>query len=261
MKLSVIIIGHNSWHFLEKNLASLAFFEKDTETEIIYVDNASNDETVSEIERLYPAVRLFRNTANLGVSKARNRGIRAATGAYIWILDSDTEVSEHAINEMVTFMDNHPEAGICGCKMYGQDGNVQPSCRKFPTISGKLKTAIHIVAGKIGCNLYASFVRNNYYDTNADTPFEVDYLIGACQIIRKEAQDKVGELDEKIFYGPEDADFCLRMKKAGYKVYYLPQVSIYHAYQRAASQKIFSRLSWKHVQGLAYYFWKNESIE
>ena len=256
MKLSIVIIGYNSWHFLEKNLASLSFLKNDTETEIIYVDNASNDKTVTEMERLYPAVRIFRNTKNLGISKARNRGIREATGKYIWLLDSDTEVSAEAANGMLTFMDNHPEAGICGCKMYGQDGKVQPSCRKFPTISGKLKTAIHIVAGKFGCGLYTSFVRSNHYDTEVEMPFEVDYLIGACQLIRKEAQERVGELDEKIFYGPEDADFCLRMKFAGYKVFYIPQVSIYHAYQRVTSHQLFSKLTRKHLQGLVYYFWK-----
>jgi len=257
MKLSIIIIGYNSWHFLEKNLASLKFLKNEQETEIIYVDNASKDNTIIEIKRLYPFIRILRNSKNMGVSKARNQGIREATGKYIAFLDSDTEVTKEAINEMVTFMDNNPGAGICGCKMYGQDGKVQPSCRKFPTISGKMKAGIRIIAGKLGYNIYATFAKNNYYDTDVETPFEVDYLIGACQIIRKEAQEKVGELDEKIFYGPEDADFCLRMKKAGYKVFYLPQVSIYHAYQRISNNKIFSKQTRKHLLGLGFYFWKN----
>ena len=255
MKLSVILIGYNSWHFLEKNLLSLAFLQQRKDTEIIYVDNASTDHTISEIARLYPNITVIQNTKNKGVSIARNQGIRKATGDYIWILDSDTEVSEIALDVMLAFMDEHPEAGLCGCKMYGQDGCVQSSCRKFPSITGKIKTGIRIISNKLKNRIDSSL--KNDYDTDAKQPFEVDYVIGACQLIRKTAQERVGELDENIFYGPEDADFCLRLKQAGYKVFYLPQISIYHAYQRVSSHKIFSKLTWRHLQGLVYYFRKH----
>ena len=258
MKLSVVLIGYNSWHFLEKNLASLAFLQQRKDVEIIYIDNASTDRTMSEIVRLYPDITIFQNTRNTGVSIARNQGIRKAVGEYIWILDSDTEVSEAAMDAMLAFMTENPEAGVCGCKMYGQDGCVQFSCRKFPSITGKIKTGIRIIAGKLKSNTSASSCIKSDYDTDVETPFEVDYVIGACQLVRKEAQEKAGELDEHIFYGPEDADFCLRIKQAGYKVFYLPQISIYHAYQRVSSHKVFSKLTWKHLQGLVYYFWKHK---
>ncbi len=240
---------------MEKNLLSLSFLRQRKDAEIIYIDNASTDRTIGEITRLYPDITVFQNAENTGVSVARNQGIQKATGEYIWMLDSDTEVSETAINAMLAFMDKHPEAGLCGCKMYGQDGRVQPSCRKFPSIAGKIKTGIRIIANKLKNNT-SSRLKNDY-DTDAEQPFEVDYVIGACQLIRKEAQKKAGELDEHIFYGPEDADFCLRIKQAGYRVFYLPQTAIYHAYQRVSSHKVFSKLTWKHLQGLAYYFWKH----
>ncbi|GHT20469.1 glycosyl transferase [Bacteroidia bacterium] len=255
MKLSVIIIGYNSWHYLEKNLASIAFLQNDPQTEIIYVDNASTDGAVDKIRRLYPNIIIIENSKNVGVATARNKGIRMARGKYLWFLDSDTEVSEIPLTTMLTFMDEHPEVGLCGCKIVGYDEKVQSSCRKFPTIAYKLKAVIHIIAKKGHLNIYSSSQQNTY-DTDVEAPFEVDYVIGACQIIRKKAQEQIGVLDEHIFYGPEDADFCLRMKRGGFQVFYLPQVSIYHAYQRTSSHRFLSKTTREHIKGLIYYFWK-----
>jgi GT2 family glycosyltransferase len=258
MKLSIIIIGHNSWHFLEKNLASLNFLQQDSESEILYIDNGSSDSSVSNIQKLYPSIKIVENKKNKGVAVARNQGLRIAKGNFIWLLDSDTEVTEKSLSEMLDFMQNKTDAGICGCKMYGQDGLVQASCRKFPTLKDKLKAGIYIAGRKICRNLFPSSKTNQNYNVDASEPFIVDYVIGACQLIRKEAFEKVGLLDEKIFYGPEDADFCLRVRKAGYNIYYLPQTTIYHAYQRISSSKIFSKTTYEHLKGLIYYFRKHK---
>jgi GT2 family glycosyltransferase len=236
-------------------LASLAFLCRDAEAEIIYVDNASKDGTLSKIKQLYPAILCIENKKNAGISVARNQGIVKSSGDYIWLLDSDTEISAASLGAMLAFMDENPEAGLCGCKMYGQDGSVQESCRRFPTVGGKLRAALRIL-GKKRDN---TFHQSDGYDMDAEHPFEVDYVIGACQLIRRKAQEQTGLLDEHIFYGPEDADFCLRMKKAGYKVFYLPQTSIFHAYQRTSSHKIFSRITREHLKGLIYYFRKHRS--
>jgi GT2 family glycosyltransferase len=257
MQLSVIIIGYNSWHFLEKNLASLAFLFNDSQTEIIYVDNASTDETLAQIKHRYPNIFIIENLNNAGVSVARNQGICKASGKYLWFLDSDTEITEPALAAMIKFMDETPRAGLCGCKMYGQDGQTQNSCRKFPSLHGKLKAAIQIFARKLNGNMKKTAMHREAYDMDSKEPFEVDYVIGACQLIRREAQEKTGLLDEHIFYGPEDADFCFRMKQAGYAIYYLPHISIYHAYQRISTHEIFSGITLKHIQGLIYYFWKH----
>ncbi|MDR1437098.1 MAG: glycosyltransferase family 2 protein [Candidatus Symbiothrix sp.] len=257
MQLSIIIIGYNSWHFLERNLASLAFLLHEPQTEIIYVDNASTDGALAQVRQRYKGIQLIENRKNAGISIARNQGIRKASGKYIWFLDSDTEITETALKTMLKFMDETPAAGLCGCKMYGQDGQVQESCRKFPSLRGKLAAAVHILSKKTDGKAKTASGHSHAYNTDSEKPFEVDYVIGACQLIRKEAQEKTGFLDEHIFYGPEDADFCLRMKQAGYKVYYLPQVSIYHAYQRVSSHKIFSKITRKHLWGLLYYFWKH----
>jgi GT2 family glycosyltransferase len=243
---------------MEKCLASLSRASIPPENEIIYVDNGSEDGSVSRIADLYPHVKIIRNAQNKGVSVARNQGMKAASGEYLLLLDSDTEIISSALGDMVAFMDKHPEAGLCGCKMFGPSGIVHDSCRFFPTPKEKWKAGLRILSKKLH---FKTTDPPAHYDKDADEPFEVDYVLGACQMIRREAQQKVGWLDEHIFYGPEDADYCLRMHQAGYKVYYLPQSVIYHAYQRSSSQKVFSKLNGKHVRGLLYYFRKHNNIK
>ena len=248
MKVSVIIIGYNSWHYLEKCFASLSFLLNDETVEIIYVDNASADGTLQNVSACYPTVKTIENSSNKGVAKARNQGIKTAKGEYIWLLDSDTEVNETAFSAMLQFMESHKNTGLCACKLIGQDGKAQASCRRFPTIKGKLKAALNIIFRQPYSVLQ--------YNLNAGEPFEVDYVIGACQFIRGKIFEKTGLLDENIFFA-EDADFCLRVRHQGYAVYYLPQISMYHAYQRISSRKPFSRISRKHFKDLVYYFWKH----
>lgn len=257
MNLSVILIGYNSWHFLEKNLAALSFLEADTDSEIIYVDNGSQDHTIQKTKELYPHIKIIKNKKNNGVAVARNQALSKASGDYLWILDSDTIPTKEAMLTMLDFIKKRTDIGLCGCKMYGQDGKIQNSCRFYPTIGGKLKKAINILRKYLNPHFRS---KDDFYDYDMaqDQPFEVDYVIGACQLIRREAFEKVGFLDENIFYGPEDADYCLRMKLKGYKVYYIPQVSIYHAYQRVSSHSLFSKLNLMHIKGLIYYFWKHK---
>ena len=90
--------------------------------------------------------------------------------------------------------------------------------------------------------------------------FEVEYVIGACQMIRREAFKEVGLLDEHIFYGPEDADFCIRLHQKGWKIYFLPYVSIIHEYQQISRKKFFSKMSYIHLKGLLYFFWKHKHV-
>jgi GT2 family glycosyltransferase len=233
---------------------SLSFIDIRLDNEIIYVDNGSGDGSFLKAKDRCPGIKILRNLWNEGVSVARNQGMKAAAGEYFLLLDSDTEITPGALEDMLAFMKEHPEAGLCGCKTFGPTGEIHDSCRPFPTLGGKLTAGWRILANKLHLPVKEP---RPYYNKDASEPFEVDYVVGACQMIRRKAQEKIGWMDEHIFYGPEDADFCLRMQQAGYKVYFLPQTVIYHAYQRLSSHKIFSRLNWKHIQGLLYYFKKH----
>lgn len=250
MKLSIILLTWNSEQFIENCINSL--YNNNVEQEIIIIDNGSTDNTLKIIKEKYPNVKLIKNTTNRGVAPARNQGIKEANGEYILILDIDTIVKENSIKKLVKYLDDNKNVGICGPKLVFSDGTVQNSCRKFPLVHTK-------ILRRVPTNWADKILQDEYYieQKNKQEPFTVDYIIGACQLVRREALDQVGLLDEKIFYGPEDVDFCLRMWLKGWKVVYLPDSEVIHLEQRITRKKFFSYITLKHILGLIYYFFKH----
>ena len=212
--------------------------------EVIIIDNASVDGTPTFVADNYPMVRLTVNPVNRGVAAARNQGVAQSTGRKILLLDNDTVVNERAIDGMMQYLDSHPNVGLCACCMTDAEGNVQRSFRPFPGLKGK-------VLSVLGLRLATEKFRSD--QEGAIEPY---YVIGACQMVRREAISQVGQLDEAIFYGPEDADFCHRLREAGWQVKYLPQFSIIHTYYRRTSRKPFSRLGIEHIKGLMHFYSK-----
>ena len=252
MKVSVVILTWNSVHEIERCLGSLPK-GLTTSHEVIVVDNGSHDQTVSLVRTQFPHVQIIENRHNCGVAPARNQGLRRACGEYILILDDDTIVHPAALDQLVQLLDSQPKVGLCGPKLLDAEGQLSLSCRVFPTLFDKL-----------GRRFPSSLTRRAAHEAElADWPHDtlrpVDYMIGACQLIRRRALDEVGLLDEQIFYGPEDVDFCLRMYQAGWQVVYQPAAVVTHAERRIA-RSVFSRMGWKHVRGLVYYFWKHGYI-
>ena len=184
-----------------------------------------------------------------GGSYARNRALERTTGRYIWILDNDTVVGEEATRGMLAFMDQHPRCGLCACRLVNAAGLVQENCKVYPGLWQKVLNLFH-----------GSSYRYVYGLHRMECPFEPDYLIGACQLVRREAFESVGLLDEHIFYGPEDADFCLRIRHQGWYLQYLPHFTIMHNYNRASNRKLFSRLAVKHIISLFYFYRKHKRI-
>jgi len=137
-------------------------------------------------------------------------------------------------------------------QLVNPDGSLQANALLFPTVSVKCNRIVKKLLGRPFQNPYLNNIK-------AQTPFSPGYIIGACQLIRREAINKVGLLDEQIFYGPEDADYCLRLKKKGYEVVCLPTVRVIHAYQRQCYQLNKRRLIWVHFKGLIYFWWKHRS--
>lgn len=264
-KLSVVIITWNSERYVESCLRSVWMSLENIEHEIILVDNGSTDGTRSVLEKYAQQdhVSYFPQTENLGVAKARNIGMQASCGEYIWLLDIDTEVNPEAIREMLSFMDTHPDCGICGCKLLNTNNLVQDSCRKYPSLRYKALNVFESMATKLRLpaswkDKLAKMNASQFYHAQmlGQDCFEVEYLIGACQLIRKDVVQQIGQLDEHIFYGPEDADYCQRAFLAGWKIFYIPYVSFWHDYQKITNKRLFSKMSWVHVKALLYYFWK-----
>lgn len=257
MVISVVIISWNALHFLRKCLPSLYAKNKDCEFEVILVDNNSNDGTGDYVKKNFPEIRYLLNSENKGVAPARNQGMHMATGKYILILDVDTEfITEGSFKELVNYMDENQDVGLIGVQLIGSDGEVQKSRLKFPSIWVKLVVRFE----KFRFFRKSDLLKNYYMDSeDPDKVVVVDYVIGAFQFIRREMVDKVGLYDEKIFYGPEDIDYCLRGKRKGFKTVYYPEVKLNHFYQRI-TKKVFSKITLKHIKGLIYFFWKHKYI-
>ena len=197
--LSIIIVNLNNIRILKECLDSVYKTTKKYTFEITVVDNGSTDGSQVMIKELFPQVKLIKNNENLGFAKANNQGLKITAGRYSLLLNNDTIAKEGAFDRMIEFMDNHPKAGACGPKLLNIDGTIQHQ---------------------------GSIIGKKFWRSTA--PVEVDFVVGACLMARKEAIDKVGLMDENLFFYNDDLDWCMSIRKAGYKVYYLPQAEVMH---------------------------------
>ncbi|EOA57526.1 MULTISPECIES: glycosyltransferase family 2 protein [Bacteroides] len=248
VQLSIVIITWNQLSYLQDCLCSLQPVMQREDVEVIVVDNGSEDGTCQYLTVNYPQIYLHINDCNKGVAYARNRGLELAQGKKVLFLDNDTVVNENAISGMEIYLDEHSKVGLCACRLVDSNSQIQDSFKPFPGLWLKIKNVLGIT-------------KTNAPDLQTVTsPIEPVYVIGACQMIRREVIERIGLLDENIFYGPEDADYCMRIVAEGWKVVYLPQYTIVHHWRRATNKKLFSRLAWKHFCALCYFYAKYKRI-
>ena len=251
--ISIIIISWNMCDLLRNCLTSIYKFTSGITFEIILIDNNSVDNTFEIIKKEFPEVIIKKNSKNLGVALARNQGISMSKGRYLLILDADIELLENSLLKLYEFMEKNPDAGISGAKLVDRNRTLQYSCKRYPGLLALIFRRfehIRIIENS------EVLTRHIMKDWDHNTVKEVDYLIGACQFIRREAMDLVGVYDDNIFYGPEDIDYCLRMWKSGYKVKYFPCTVMIHHEQRITKKKLISAISLAHLKGLVYIFIK-----
>jgi GT2 family glycosyltransferase len=208
---------------------------------VIVVDNASSDGTVDMLEREYPEADLIANDDNLGFTKGNNQGITAGDGRYVLLLNPDTEVLGDALGEMVAHMEDHPQVGALGPQLLYADGQVQSSRRRFPS----LKTAL-VESTPLQQRFPSSNLLNRYYmlDRDDQETQDVDWLVGACLMLRGTTLEEVGPLDERFFMYSEEMDWCYRAKGLGWRVVYLPSAQVVH-HEGKSSEQV---LSLRHVQ-------------
>ena len=250
VKASIVILTWNSTDLLRGCLESLPQALTTYPSEVLVVDNGSRGYTPASLRFEFPWMQLMVNRDNRGVASGRNQGIRVAQGEYIILLDDDTAAEPGALDRLIAYMDAHPRVGLSAPKLIGLEGQLHLTCRFYPTLLDKL--ARQLPFAKI--EKLRRETEMAEWDHNSVRA--VDYVIGACQVIRREALMTVGLLDEKIFYGPEDVDFCLRLRQSGWQVTYNPEAVVIHKERRVA-RSLFSGLSWKHLRGISYYFWKH----
>jgi GT2 family glycosyltransferase len=237
--ISIIIVNFNTLGLLRDCLNSVMQTEGRA-CEMIVVDNASADGSADMVEGEFRGVLLVRNSQNAGFAKANNQGIRLARGRYVLLLNSDTIVRQGALGSMAAFLDSEAAVGGVACKLLNEDGTIQASVGDRPgpmLLLFRLLGASRLISGdRPRRRLARSFgfllgrtVRSYLTPYAVDrSPVEVESISAACLMLRKEVVEQVGFLDESFFMYLEDMDYCIRIRQAGWKLYYLPGGEVVH---------------------------------
>jgi N-acetylglucosaminyl-diphospho-decaprenol L-rhamnosyltransferase len=215
--LLILVVSWNTRDLLRDCLVSLGPAAH-PEWDVLVVDNASTDDSVAMVRSGFPTVRLIENAVNVGYAVANNQGLRASAAPYALLLNSDTRATPDAIRGLIAFMDAHPEAGAVSPRLLRPDGTAQPyAFGGDPTLSYLLRRGALRVAA-----------RRPLHDWAIAQTRSVDWVSGACLLVRRTAFEQVGLLDEGFFMYFEDNDWCLRLRRAGWKTYYHPAQGIVH---------------------------------
>lgn len=253
MKLTVIIVNYNVKFFVEQCLDSLERALDGIDSEVFVVDNHSSDGSIEYLKPRFPKVIFIESNHNLGFARANNMAIRQAEGQYVLLLNPDTFVGEQTIKQAIEFMDQHPKAGGAGVKMFNTDGTkALESRRGLPTPL----TSFYKMCGL--CSKFPESRRfGKYYMgyLSWDKPERIDIISGAFCLMRKEALDKAGHLDEDFFMYGEDIDLSYRLLKAGYDNWYLP-LPILH-YKGESTHKSSFRYVHVFYQAMLIFFKKH----
>lgn len=226
MDISVIIVNYNVREFLNNALTSLSKALAQLKSEIIVVDNASDDGSIQLVQKNFPAVTLIVNRKNLGFAKANNQALALAKGKFLLLINPDTLVQEDSLTKLITFLQENKHVGMVGCKILNPDGTFQLPCRRsFPTPWVAFTKTFGLSSLFPKSKLFAKY-NLTYLDENKT--YEVDAVSGSFMLVRREVYEKIGGLDESFFMYGEDLDWCFRVQQAGWKVYYVPITSIIH---------------------------------
>ncbi len=246
--LSIIIVNWNTKEFLLPCLRSIIEREQRIDREVIVVDNGSQDGSKGGVKKVFPSAHLIENEKNFGFAKAVNQGLQKASGRYVLLLNPDTQVKNGAVERLVLFMDAHADVGAAGGQLLNPDGSKQNSIANFPSLGTELlnKSLLRWLFPK----------KFPGKERNYSEPVEVDSVIGACMMVRREAMDQVGLLDEDYFLFLEETDWCYRIKKAGWKVYHVPDAEVLH-FQGKSAETDKKRARVEYFRSRYHFFKKN----
>lgn len=264
MDLSIIILNYKSRGLLKQCLKGILQQHIELTYEIIVVDNYSHDGCDEMMRREFAQIQFIQSGANGGFAVGNNIGIRRSQGKYVLVLNPDIAVLSNAIERMYRFMEEHPKVGLCAPKLLNPDGTIQTSCRQFPSI-----LTIALRRSPLGKLPWAKRALRRFlmldWDHNDNRP--VDWVLGACMMVRRSAMEKVGLMDERFFLYFEDVDWCRRFWHAGYPVMYLgAEAELVHYHQRLSAEShglsgIFSYPTRVHITSGIKYFAKYRQNE
>jgi GT2 family glycosyltransferase len=225
MDISVVIVGWNAKHYLELCLESLAATPPCRSMETLVVDNASTDGSAEMIESRFPWVKLIKSSENLGFAKGNNLAIRQCQGRYIALVNPDVIVFPGCLDALAEFLDQNPKVGNVGPRVFNPDMSQQSTCRRFPTLWNNFCTTTGLAAAFKNSRFFSG---EHMFYFQHDRTMAVDVLVGCFSMIRREAFEAVGLLDEGLFMYGDDVDWCRRCWKAGWEVVFFPGARAIH---------------------------------
>lgn len=247
IELSIVTLTWNSEEFILNMLNSLKkkAEEYDIKIEIIVVDNGSKDQTLKYLKERQTKINeliVVPLPKNYGTTISRNIALKIAKGEKILVVDSDVDFKNTNLKKLLKSFEeiDNSNVQIVHPKLIHPSGEIQNSALLFPTFKRKMKR----------------FLGNEKKDYSLNKSQKIDYAISAAWLIKKELFEKIGYLDEKIFYAPEDAEYCTRVWNNGYEVWYYPEVEIIHHYQQITRKNKFTKMWFIHLKGLIYYWIK-----
>jgi len=256
MELTTIVVNYNTANLLDKCINLLRASVSKISMNIVIVDNASTDDSLTLLQRDFSDCKLITNDKNIGFGRANNQCIPYIQGRYVLLLNTDAFVSEETIKKTIAYMDSHKNCGILGVKLLGRDGELQPSCRYFPT-------PFNIFLQRSGLKKFfknTQLVDDMSWDHSSSR--QCDWVPGCYYLIRKEVVDKVGLFDPRFFLYYEEVDHCFATKKAGWEVHYCSDTSVVHIGGESAKSDNELTSSGKQIEALQIesellYFRKN----
>lgn len=235
--LSVVILNYNTKDLTRTCLATVFVSRLGAHSmEVILCDNGSTDGSAEMVKSEFPQVIIIENNKNLGFAAGNNPGIKKARGRYILLLNTDTEVPSDTFAAMISFMDNHDDAGAATCKLLLPDGSIDPAChRGFPTPWVAFTYLTKLEKLFPHTKLFGEY-HQGYKDLS--TIHEVDCIVGAFFMVRREVVREIGLLDEAYFMYGEDIDWCYRIRQKGWKIFYNPTVTMLHKKKQSGRANI-----------------------
>ena len=248
MSLSIVVVSWNARADLERCLSSLSLAPPRIDHEIVVVDNASTDGASDMVAERFPLVRLIRAGGNLGFAKANNVGIRATTGELVLLLNPDTVVEPHALDRLIARLEDRPEVAIAGPRIVDSAGRAELSFGSMPSPFTEARQKVIAALHDRGFGPVTRWVERVTRREQI-----VDWVSGACLLVRRADAEAVHLLDERYFLYWEDVDFCTAIRDRGRLVLFTPAAQIVHLRGRSAAGHR-SAVSQAYRRGqLAYY--------
>ena len=255
MDLSVVIVNYGTFELTKNTVNSILDYSYPFDVEIIIVDNASKDDSLSKLRKYFDGrVKFIASEHNNGFAAGNNQALRIAKGRYVLLLNSDTIVWENTLEDIYNYMEKHTDVGASGCRVLLENGDLDKACkRSFPNVKNSFFRLFHIPTNSKDDNY-------NLDDLPDDEIYEIDCLTGAFMFMRAEALNEAGLLDETFFMYGEDIDLCYRIKKAGWKIIYYGESKITHL-KGASSKKQKNKLIYEFYRAMYIYYKKHHAKE